>query len=300
MKKLLGIPALITIAAASTLTSCTSADDTSEISAPETTQEQEDEPTIYRQYVALGDSYAAMGSRDAQVTGPAECFRSGDNYPAVLAGDDRIKEFVDATCASAVTHDITSVRTGDEGFISAQVDSLTEDTDLVTISIGGNDIGFPDIARCFQEATAAGTESDCASKFPDSTELFGPTPEMLDHTYSSIRNKAPGADVFVTGYLPLITENGDCPDAGFISDEDREWAASLTNELNELISKIASELHFTFVLPEEAAEHTVCAEPSQRWTDLSGVETGAYPMHPTALGQEAMAQAISEAISAKL
>lgn len=158
MKKLLGIPALITIAAASTLTSCTSADDTSEISAPETTQEQADEPTIYRQYVALGDSYAAMGSRDAQVTGPAECFRSGDNYPAVLAGDDRIKEFVDATCASAVTHDITSVRTGDEGFISAQVDSLTEDTDLVTISIGGNDIGFPDIARCFQEATAAGTE----------------------------------------------------------------------------------------------------------------------------------------------
>src|SRR5690625_7324162 len=106
MKKLLGIPALITIAAASTLTSCTSADDTSDISAPETTQEQADEPTIYRQYVALGDSYAAMGSRDAQVTGPAECFRSGDNYPAVLAGDDRIKEFVDeigrASCRERV------------------------------------------------------------------------------------------------------------------------------------------------------------------------------------------------------
>ena len=313
MKKVLGIPAVVTIAtiaASGTLASCSAADQEASSggdavqSEPErsdvTGASQEDPPTTYRQYVALGDSYAAMGSRDTQHSGPEECFRSGDNYPTLLAEDEHIENFVDATCASAVTQDVTSVRTGDEGFIPAQIDSITEDIDLVTISIGGNDIGFPEIAGCFQEAAAAGTESDCASRFPDNNELFGAAPEMLFHTYSSIQNKAPGADVFVTGYLPLITENGDCPDAGFISDEDREWAVSLTNELNELISKIASELHFTFVLPEEAAEHTVCAEPSQRWTDVSGVETGAYPMHPTALGQEAMAQAISEAISAKL
>lgn len=91
MDKLLRVPALITVAATSTVASGSSADDTNQINAPETTQGKAEEPSIYRQYVPLGDSYAAMDPRHAQVTGPYECFPSDDNYREVLAEDIAVR-----------------------------------------------------------------------------------------------------------------------------------------------------------------------------------------------------------------
>ncbi len=309
MKKILSVPAAITIVAAGALVSCStdSADDPqspvssasqespSEENSSQGSEAEAAKPGTYQEYVALGDSYSAMGSRAAETTGPAECFRSADNYPSLVAQHEGIENFVDATCASAVTVDILTTRAGTDGPISAQLESLTEDTDLVTISIGGNDIGFPAIAGCFQEAMAAGVESDCASQF-NRDEMTSSVNEMLFSVYSSVQRQAPEAKIVVTGYMPLITDEGQCEDAAFISDNDRGWAVGLTNEINGRIEGISSEMRIPFVLPENAYEHTVCAAPEERWTDLTGAETGGYPMHPTALGQEAMADAIKASL----
>ena len=308
MKKILSVPAAITILAAGALVSCsTNSADNDSSPASSVSQESPSEdisenseaaaagPRTYQEYVALGDSYSAMGSRAAETTGPTECFRSADNYPSLVAQHESIENFVDATCASAVTVDIITTRAGEEGPISAQLESLTEDTDLVTISIGGNDIGFPAIAGCFQEAMAAGTESDCASQF-NRDEMTSSVNEMLFSVYSTVQREAPEAQVVVTGYMPLITDEGQCEDAAFISDNDRGWAVGLTNEINGRIEGISSEMQIPFILPDNAYEHTVCAAPEDRWTDLTGAETGGYPMHPTALGQEVMADAIKDAI----
>ena len=302
MMKKMSVPAVITILAAGTLVSCSDGSDTSSPAAPtsgvdmaETTTNAEGsegiEPSTYQHYVALGDSFAAMGSRDADTTGPAECFRSADNYPAGVAEHERVEEFVDVSCASAVTGDIFQTRAGESESIAPQMESLTPETDLVTVSIGGNDIGFPGLAACFQEAMASGTESDCASQF-DREENMQSLNELLFHVYQTISERSPKADVYVTGYLPLISAEGACEDAAFISDSDRGWAVGLTNELNGRIEGMSTEMGFTFVLPENASEHTVCAAPEERWTDLTGQETNAYPMHPTSLGQQAMADAI--------
>jgi hypothetical protein len=299
MKKILSVPAAITIMAAGTLVSCSTdsadndsspASSTSQVAATEA-----ETPRTYQEYVALGDSYSAMGSRAAETTGPAECFRSADNYPSLVAQDERIENFVDATCASAVTADILTTRAGTDGPISAQLESLTEDTDLVTISIAGNDIGFPAIAGCFQEAMAAGVESDCASQF-NRDEMTSSVNEMLFSVYDSVQRRSPEAQIVGTGYMPLITDEGQCEDAAFISDSDRGWAVGLTNEINGRIEGISSEMQIPFILPDGAHEHTVCAAPEERWTDLTGAETGGYPMHPTALGQEVMADAIKASL----
>ncbi|MEY8576772.1 SGNH/GDSL hydrolase family protein [Corynebacteriaceae bacterium 6-324] len=295
MKKILSVPAAITIMAAGALVSC-STDSADNDSSPASSTSQEatteaETPRTYQEYVALGDSYSAMGSRAAETTGPAECFRSADNYPTLVAQDERIENFLDATCASAVTVNILTTRAGTDGPISAQLESLTEDTDLVTISIGGNDIGFPAIAGCFQEAMAAGVESDCAPQF-NRDEMTSSVNEMLFSVYSSVQQRSPEARIVVTGYMPLITDEGQCEDAAFISDSDRGWAVGLTNEINGRIEGISSEMQIRFILPDGAYEHTVCAAPEERWTDLTGAETGGYPMHPTALGQEVMADAI--------
>ena len=299
MKKILSVPAAITIMAAGALVSC-STDSADNDSSPASSTSQEatteaETPRTYQEYVALGDSYSAMGSRAAETTGPAECFRSADNYPTLVAQDERIENFVDATCASAVTVNILTTRAGTDGPISAQLESLTEDTDLVTISIGGNDIGFPAIAGCFQEAMAAGVESDCAPQF-NRDEMTSSVNEMLFSVYSSVQQRSPEARIVVTGYMPLITDEGQCEDAAFISDNDRGWAVGLTNEINGRIEGISSEMQIPFILPDGAYGHTVCAAPEERWTDLTGAETGGYPMHPTAPGQEAMADAIKASL----
>ena len=120
--------------------------------------------------------------------------------------------------------------------------------------------------------------------------------EMLFNVYSSVQQRSPEARIVVTGYMPLITGEGQCEDAAFISDNDRGWAVGLTNEINGRIEGISSEMQIPFILPDGAYEHTVCAAPEERWTDLTGAETGGYPMHPTALGQEVMADAIKASL----
>ena len=107
----------------------------------------EQEP-VYRHYVALGDSYAAMGSvlPGRWTGGPPQCIRTADSYPSVLAESLRPAEFVDATCAGAVTAHLWGVR---DGIVPPQFDALRPDTDLVTLSIWGNDVGFAEVvATC--------------------------------------------------------------------------------------------------------------------------------------------------------
>ena len=102
----------------------------------------------YHHYVALGDSYAAMGSvlPGRWSGGPPQCIRTADSYPSVLAESLRPTEFVDATCAGAVTGHLWGPR---DGIVPPQFDALRSDTDLVTLSIGGNDVGFAEVvATC--------------------------------------------------------------------------------------------------------------------------------------------------------
>src|SRR5699024_4110417 len=73
--------------------------------APAPTQE----PPTDDDYVARGDSYAAMGSVSAEDPESGECRRSATNYPTLLAttAGDRISETTVVTCSGAVVEDLT-------------------------------------------------------------------------------------------------------------------------------------------------------------------------------------------------
>src|SRR5699024_3115017 len=112
------------------------------------------EGTGPNRYVALGDSYAAVGrvAPGAWSAGPVDCVRTDDAYPTVVARELGVGTFVNASCGGAVTDDLWAP---DEG-VPAQFDALTEDTDLVSLSIGGNDVGFGAvIAACAVRTNAA-------------------------------------------------------------------------------------------------------------------------------------------------
>jgi len=133
-------------------------------------------------YVALGDSYSA-GNGANSTNLDASCNRNTYAYPYLLT-QQKGYTLTFVACAGAVTGDV----------INSQVNSVTSDTKLVTITIGGNDIGFTNlIIAC----TTLGCSSQiAASQNQINTQL----PAKLDATYNAIRAKSATARVVVLGY----------------------------------------------------------------------------------------------------
>lgn len=248
-------------------------------------------------YVALGDSYAAMGSTDAELRGPEFCLRASDNYPSHVAADERVSETVDVSCQGAQIPDLMEPRPTDSAAIPAQLDALETSTDVVTLSIGGNDLGFGEIIGCVQQNLFSEARVDCAGELDGVVrQRLAALPADLNDVYSRIDDYSGGARVITTGYLPILSDSQECPQLAAIPAADRAWAAQLTAELNEVLANAAERSGAEFVLPAGVEEHTACAEPEQRWVDITGVETGSHPMHPTAAGQDAMAAAVLDRI----
>src|SRR5690349_6291158 len=86
-------------------------------------------------YVALGDSYsAASGVAPPDPTSPL-CARSTVNYPHLIAAATGAT-LRDVTCGAAETKDF---RTSQYPGVAPQLDALRRNTQLVTMTIGGND-----------------------------------------------------------------------------------------------------------------------------------------------------------------
>ena len=248
-------------------------------------------------YVALGDSYAAMGSESAPTTGPGPCVRSADNYPSVVLEDPNI-EGVDASCSGAQSrHIIHDWANGTS--IPAQVNSLRPDTDVVSLSIGGNDADFGAISRCLYGKLSEDTGPSCESELGAVTDReLESLPAKLDAVYEEIARRSPDARIIATGYFTMLEPNVQCSESGAISHADRMWSIDVTHRINEIVSDAASRHGAKFVLPANADQHTACADPAQRWVDGSGRLTNSHSMHPTALGQKVMAGAVVGAIEA--
>lgn len=112
-------------------------------------------------YVALGDSYSAGSGLFPLANNPAVtpfCAQASRNYPKLVQRELGFSSFTDETCGGAKTVDMTSPQTllgifGGGGAGSKfdivqngpQFNALRPDTALVTLGIGGNDIGFAEI-----------------------------------------------------------------------------------------------------------------------------------------------------------
>jgi lysophospholipase L1-like esterase len=214
------------------------------------------------EYVALGDSYAAgVGAPPDGVSGA--CQRSPYSYPARYAGNGKLT-FV--ACSGATTTDV----------LRNQIEAVTATTDLVTITVGGNDTGFaPVLTTC---STAAADET-CARavRAGEGVARFA-LPVGLAAGYGAIRLRAPHARIVVLGYPRLFDETPNC--AGVPNQARRALLNHGADTLNASIRKTAARLGAEFVDVRPAFEgHGVCsADP---WIN-GPAAAGAY--HPTARG----------------
>ena len=170
-------------------------------------------------YVALGDSYSAASGVlpiEATPSGPT-CLRSSRNYPHVLAA--RIgAQLTDVTCGAAETKDYFTAQHPD---VKPQLDAVKADTQLVTMTIGGNDSGvfINSILECGAAGlTTAGQGSPCKDKYGSSFEdtIKKTTYPSLVKALKAVRAKAPRARVAILSYPWILpTHQGLLPaDAG--------------------------------------------------------------------------------------
>lgn len=178
-------------------------------------------------YVALGDSYSAGYGLQPLADQPVPgCAQSAQDYPHQLAAALHL-DLTDAACSGALTANITTTaqNTG-QGTAPPQDAALSSSTRIVTLTIGGNDLGFTQIATYCAAASANGplllhlNESDCRSHYtapgPDNLQDDLDTTVSPDITaaLAAIRTRAPHAKVFVLGYPALAPDTADTPAGG--------------------------------------------------------------------------------------
>ena len=84
-------------------------------------------------YVALGDSYSSGDGAGSYSDG--SCRESSNAYPVLWANANAPATFTNETCSGATTSSV----------ISTQLGALSSATTLVSITVGGNDVGFASV-----------------------------------------------------------------------------------------------------------------------------------------------------------
>ena len=200
-------------------------------------------------YAALGDSYSSGVGTRQYFPDSGNCLRSPDAYPQLWAREHQVAQFTFAACSGATTDDVNS----------NQISSLNAGTTLVTISVGGNDVGFSDvIEHCLFEDDAGCANAVRAAE----TKVHDELPAKLDATYGKIRAAAPRAKVIVVGY-PRLNTLGPCT-IPFYTDAKRTSINEGADELDAVLSARATAAGFTFADPRTVfTGHGVCS--SQEW-----------------------------------
>jgi lysophospholipase L1-like esterase len=194
-------------------------------------------------YVALGDSYSSGTGTDVYDLS-ASCERSSRAYPALWAAQQGTASFTFAACAGATT---STVR-------SSQLGGLSAATDLVTITIGGNDADFVGTVI----ACRLGTDATCFSKLDSAAAFIQTTlPARLDATYRDIRTQAPNARLVVLGY-PHLYQTGTC--LFEISNTRRTRINAVADILSGVIAQRVAAAGGTFLDARAAfSGHEVCS-----------------------------------------
>jgi lysophospholipase L1-like esterase len=243
-------------------------------------------------YVALGDSYsAASGVLPPDLTASLLCLRSTRNYPHVIAARTGAR-LVDVTCGAAETKHFT---TAQYPGVAPQADAVGADTNLVTMTIGGNDSGvfIGAILACGAAGILTlGHGSPCkdlnGSRFEDTVRTT--TYPALVSALQAVRAKAPDATVAILGYPWIVPAIGGCFDKMPVATGDVPYLRSLQATLNDAVQRAAAATGATYVdLSAASNGHDACQRLGVRWIEPVLQTTNPVVVHPNALGEAAMA-----------
>lgn len=261
-------------------------------------------PVAEARYVAMGSSFASgSGIAPYDPAAPTRCQRSTENYAQQLA---RLRKLalVDVTCGGATTAHIL----GPWNELPAQVDALTLDTELVTITIGGNDIGYIGgliagscgdgpitgaTAQPLCRMIAAGRRSGAG--MPTATEdNWEKVETALTGIVREIRRRSPRARIIFVDYLTVLPDGALCaqtPLSPQAAQTGRTTAARLSRLTGEVARRNGAEM---LAASELSRSHSACAVTA--WTAGFIPPSGNrsfVPYHPNLAGMTAIAEALN-------
>jgi lysophospholipase L1-like esterase len=218
-------------------------------------------------YVALGDSYSS-GLGAGNVTG--SCDRSTDAYSRLWASAHHPDSYTSVACAGATASTV----------ISSQLPALSRSTTLVSITVGGNDVGFSStMETCVLHSTSACTAAIRA----DEAQIAAALPGELDAVLGGIALDAPDARVVVLGYPDLydLSRSATCPG---LSTTDRTDLNQAAGELDGAIQAAAGRAGDVYASVQPGfAGHLIC--DSGKWLHAVNILDIGESYHPTAAGQ---------------
>jgi lysophospholipase L1-like esterase len=221
-------------------------------------------------YVALGDSYSSGVGAGSYYSSSGSCDRSANAYPVLWAEANAPASFNFVACSGATTSSV----------ISGQLSALSSATTLVSITVGGNDVGFSSV----METCVIYDTSTCVSAIDTAeSEMSTQLPGELNNVLGDIRADAPHARVVVLDYPQLYDLSRSSTCIG-LSTTDRTDLNQAANELDSTIQAAVGRYGDVFAdVRGIFTGHQICDSNSWLhsvdWLDL-GVS-----YHPTASGQ---------------
>jgi lysophospholipase L1-like esterase len=233
-------------------------------------------------YVAMGSSYAAGPGLGATKPGtPARCTRTPANYPTLLAAQLKL-DLVDVSCGGATTAHIL----GPWNELPAQIDAVTPDTRLVTVTIGGNDVSF---VRNLATGMCKGV--DCQPQLIPTEADWTRLEANLRAIVSKVRERAPKVRVVFVDYITILPEGRVCPATPL---EGRSLAVvrDIYRRLAAVTAKAArAERADLLAAGALSRRHTPC--DAQPWSIGAPGSAPGTPWHLNAAGMQAVAQALA-------
>ncbi len=289
-------------------------------------------------YLGMGDSYTSGEGAFDYLAGTDDsnnvCHLSIRSYPVLLTNDlFSSRGGHSVACSGAVINDVGSTSYTYKGQVLGVLDfrHLQEDDPallnsvmtnflpgyvaqqrfvgqyqpgVMTVSVGGDDIGFGDIlSECVvPHVSRHVSDSTCFDTYEDRQEVI----KLVDRTvprwtalYKQLAAASPGGRVYAIGYPSVADDTGSCAINVQLGKSELEFSEELIDYLNGAIKQAAAKAGVAYVdISKALYGHRLCETASYNVAVnglTAGTDFGPFgreSYHPNALGQSLIEQAI--------
>jgi lysophospholipase L1-like esterase len=184
--------------------------------------------------------------------------------------------------------------------VPPQLNAVTSNTALVTVQIGGNDIGFSGIiSACAEASLSSPLGSPCKNRYTAGgtdqlqARIAAAAPKV-NTVLQAVRQAAPGARVVVLGYPAILPDTGyGCWPVVPIAYQDVPYLRGIAKSLNAMLAGTATANGATYAdVYTPSIGRDACKSSGTRWVEGLVPQNSAAPFHPNARGEQGMANAL--------
>ena len=258
-------------------------------------------------YVSLGDSYVSgplVFPHDDTFVLQA-CGQSTRNFAHIASQLINADVFRDVSCGGATINKFEEPQDVVQGLVPPQFDALDDSVDVVTLGMGGNDVGFVGLAL------------DCVQLQPNGAPC---TPRYVNNGVDSVSRdikdmgvelgvaldklhlRAPNAKVLVVSYPDALPDNGQgCWPYVPILDVDMPYLVAKFKEMNAELKSTALAHDASYVdIYTSGIGHDACKPPGIAWINAAVLVPPSFPAHPNDLSFIHSAPVVANAIEAAI